>query len=101
MSEASLDARDIAVAGQSVDDDEQHAQRQKDGLSYHKQGHRFYKERYYKTKTKLSRTRLIALALAIVMTLVGLRVVSVTQENAELENRISELEKTLYEQAAR
>ena len=99
MSEASLDARDIAVSEESLARGDAHHQR--DGLSYHKQGHKFYKERYYRTKTKLSRTRLIAVALAIVLTMIGLRVVSVTQENSALENRISEVEKMLYERADR
>ena len=102
MSEASLDARDIAVSDESLSTDSSgDAHRQRDGLSYHKQGHKFYKERYYRTKTKLSRARLIAVALAILVSLVGVRVATVTEENSTLENRISELELMLYERADR
>lgn len=100
MSEASLDARDVGVVlGREADSED--AQRQQDGLRYHKKGHTFYKERYYKTKTKLSRMRLITVAFAIVLTFVGVRAATVMQENSQLENRISELESMLYERSQR
>ena len=106
MSEASLDTRD--VSGEEVPGDGpasastgNDVQRQREGLRYHKKGHNFYKARYYRTKTRLSRMRLIALALTITMTLFGLRAITVMQENTLLENRISELERALYQRASR
>lgn len=91
MSEASID---VAEAEESFD-----VPREKKGLQYHKKGHTFYKTRYYQTKARLNRLRVIAIGIAVLLMLVTFKVASLDEEKVLLEEQVSRLEQALYDRS--
>ncbi|NKB99776.1 MAG: hypothetical protein GKR90_14945 [Pseudomonadales bacterium] len=90
MGEASLEVPVVEEVSADV-------RRREEGLRYHKKGHDFYKTRYYQSKTRLNRTRLIAVVVTVLALLLATKVASLNQDNSALETRVTSLERALYE----